>query len=173
MLLLYFVDIWYKVNSINAFVIYMLTSRISPHVDIRNISLKQGSVFRDMVIQIQIQKSQYPLQLRCLFYLVMLGWEGGWFRQQCNLILCYVDSNAIFTCLPLKFVSPILGCGLNKPQRSPCQQGKRQHRYGSQGMAIQESEANQSSRVAASCSSNQVQKSARTRRTKPCEGLVT
>ena len=30
MLLLCFVDIWYKVNSINAFVIYMLTSKIYP-----------------------------------------------------------------------------------------------------------------------------------------------
>ena len=42
MLLLYFVDTRYKVNSINAF--------CDLHVDIRDISLKQGSVFRDMVI---------------------------------------------------------------------------------------------------------------------------
>ena len=51
-----------------------------------NISLNQGRQLRDFMLQMKqiwIQKmSQYPQQLRCLFYLVFSS-EGGYVAMQC------------------------------------------------------------------------------------------
>ena len=45
-------------------------------------------------------------------------WEGpkGWgWGVDSNAMLCYLDSNAIYTCFLLKFVSPISVFGSKKP----------------------------------------------------------
>ena len=50
------------------------------------------------------------LVLSCIEF----GWEGPG-GVDSNAMLCCLDSNAICTCLPLKFVSPILASGSKKP----------------------------------------------------------
>ena len=117
-----------------------------------NISLNQGRQLRGLMLQmkqIQIQKmSQYPQQLRCLFYLVF-SLEGG---VGSNAMLYYLDSNAICTCLLLKFVSPISVYGSKEPQRGLCQQDKRQLCHESWAKALQAVEFNTTRRVCSWCS---------------------
>ena len=56
------------------------------------------------------------LQLMCLFYLVLsLGRRGRGGGADSNAMLYCLDSNAICTCLLLKFVSLILVSGSKKP----------------------------------------------------------
>ena len=62
------------------------------------------------------------LVLSCIEF----GWEGPRGAYS-NVMLCYLESNAICTCFLLKFDSLILASDSKKPQRRLRQPNKKQH----------------------------------------------